>query len=388
MADAAVMVSRREAVAIATGGAGEQMQSESSRTNALTVISPIRPGWTPFARVVLGVLPQTPWGAGTELEELRFIQSARWALITDLPTATGRVGLKYDYLFFESNFNGTLAAYLEAFADILAPKMRLIWNSSFGFPNMPQDASRPVWRRLGRPIPGRPFVDYVLGASVPEQHFYSAYPDASATEVLTGLCAEAILADLRGQALAAAELGAPQRFTDAFTAAMLVLQGRPDLAPQPAESHGDRRGGLYAFTALTPITRGREEELCAALAGLGTGPASPFAQVPGVHFARWVIIDTVGDQPGQQRDGWPQAYLLTSTTADGTGRARWPSSTSASARCGISSGPTATATRPNRARTSSATTCPGVGSGPGGSTPATRWPPSAPSARGWTPTAA
>lgn len=289
-----------------------------ARTSALTVLSPIRPGWTWLARAVLDVFPRTPPGSGAELQELRFIQSARWSVVRDLPTgdpARPTVRPRYDYLFFESNFNGTLDSYLQAFADVLHLKMRLIWNSAYGFPNLPGDEALPVWRRITRPIPGRAFVDYVRGASLPADHFYSAYPQATTTEVLAGLAAEAAVADLRGRVLAGHD---PASFDAAYTAALLALQPRPMVGAQPDSVVGDVRGGLYAFTALTPVRPGAVTELRATLAALGTGAQSPFAAVPGVHFARWVVIDELPTQPGQQRDGWPQAYLLTSTTADGS----------------------------------------------------------------------
>lgn len=300
----------------------DPMSLPLTRITPLTVISPIRPGWTPFARVVMQVLPQTPWGASPDLQELKSVQSARWSLITELPTPAGRVRPKYDYLYFESNFNGGFDSYLETFADVLSRRMRLIWNSSYGFPNLPEDAGRPLWRRLRRPIPHRAFVDYVTSANVPTDHYYCAYPQAGTTEVLAGLQAEELLADLRGRVLAVPEGQSPPSshstaFGAAFSQAMTRLQTNPPLGEQPSESLGDRRGGMYAFTALTPVTRGREGDLRAVLSGLGTGRHSPFSAMPGVHFARWVVIDAPGRQPGQQRDGWPQSYLLTSTTSDG-----------------------------------------------------------------------
>ncbi len=314
----------RAGPAAAGRGRAEDVPSRTRRTLPLTVISPIRPGWTPFTRAVLQVLPQTPWGESTDLQELRFIQSARWSLVTGLPGPAGAVRLGYDYLYFESNFNGSLGAYLETFADVLPRRMRMIWNSSYGFPNLPADEQRAVFRRLRKPIPNRAFVDYVIGASVPTDHFYSAYPQASATEVLAGLQAQALVTDLCGRALAPrprslerAEEDA-ERFSAALTAAVVALQGRPPLSDQPAEAVGDQRGAMHAFTALTPVRPEAVDRLREELARLGPDEESPFAALPGVHFARWAVIDAVAHQPGQARDAWPHAYLLTSITSDGT----------------------------------------------------------------------
>jgi hypothetical protein len=59
----------------------------------------------------------------------------------------------------------------------------------------------------------------------------------------------------------------------------------------------NRNGRSYAVTSLTPIRPGQEPELKAHLVGL---IVSPFAELEGVHFARWMIIDQV-------KLGWPGA---------------------------------------------------------------------------------
>lgn len=294
---------------------GQQEPSKASRpdrTSPLTVISPIAPWWTPFARLVLEVLPHTPWGGSEDLQKLAFIQSARWAIVTGLPGAPGHK-LKYDYLLFESNFNGTLESYLQAFTDVLGDKMRLIWNSSLGFPNFEADARRGRLARLRAPIPARPFVEYVASTSLPAAHYYSAYPTASTTEVLAGLMAERELIDLRGTALGGVSA---QRFAERFVQTLLRLQGRPDLAEQPVGASGDVRGRHRAFTGLVPVPSRQLDDLRTTLARLTPGPASPFASVHGLHFGRWVVIDELTTQPGQVRDSWPTPYLLTSTTSD------------------------------------------------------------------------
>jgi hypothetical protein len=53
----------------------------------------------------------------------------------------------------------------------------------------------------------------------------------------------------------------------------------------------NRRGNSYAVTLMTPIERGRVDDLREVLADFEPGPGSPLARLPGVHFARWVVID-------------------------------------------------------------------------------------------------
>lgn len=265
-------------------------------TSPLTAITPVRPGWTFFQRIVFDVLPHTPWGASTDLERLAFIHSARWAIVRDLWAGGSRHRPRYDYLLFESNYDGPLGAYLEAFADVLGPRMRLVWNSSFGFPNHLDDDALPVHRRLRRPIPGRAFVDYVRRCDLRADHYYRAY-DASTRQILQGLLAREAL-----------EAGSDP------AAALARMRGAAVPARQPRRCVGDVRGDHVALTTLTPIVPGREGPLRELLAGLDSD--SPFAEVPGLHHARWVIVDDIPYLSGAARDAWSRAYLLMTSTLD------------------------------------------------------------------------
>ena len=80
----------------------------------------------------------------------------------------------------------------------------------------------------------------------------------------------------------------------------------------------------YAFTALTPIIAGRTEgivhlaELRAVLARLGRDGTSPFARVPGTHFARFTVIEDV-PQLGfpTESDVLQSKYLMLEADFDG-----------------------------------------------------------------------
>lgn len=66
-------------------------------------------------------------------------------------------------------------------------------------------------------------------------------------------------------------------------------------SPEP-----NRSGCSYALTVITPICPKRLPALKCALRSFGHGEASPLAKVPDVHFARWVVIDSL-------RTRWPGA---------------------------------------------------------------------------------
>jgi hypothetical protein len=149
--------------------------NELGRAHALTVFSPIRPGWSPVLRLVFRI---GQWNLGRrkpdkpgKLEQLSFIHFARWAIISRMPY-TGPPQqpdkLNYKYLFFESNFNGSFGQYIDAFSYVIPTRMTIIWGSSFGFP---------------KPIPEERFERYIKHNEFVANHFYSAYPDATATMI-------------------------------------------------------------------------------------------------------------------------------------------------------------------------------------------------------------
>jgi hypothetical protein len=77
-------------------------------------------------------------------------------------------------------------------------------------------------------------------------------------------------------------------------------------------------GQARALTVIAPIVPGRESDLARELDALPVGPESPLAQVPGTHFARWVLIDNpVYQGPAQRRDTWKASRLLFTSNFDG-----------------------------------------------------------------------
>jgi hypothetical protein len=133
------------------------------------------------------------------LRRLSFIQSARWSLVSRIPyngPPQPRRRLRHPHLYFESNFNGGWEEYIDAFSYVLGTGMRFVWGSSYGFPG---------------PLPSGPFKDYIRDNAMPASHYYSAYPDATATTVLAALEVTPRLAELR--------LHAPAMSPEEFAAA-------------------------------------------------------------------------------------------------------------------------------------------------------------------------
>ena len=78
-------------------------------------------------------------------------------------------------------------------------------------------------------------------------------------------------------------------------------------------------GVVYALTVVLAITPGRERELRRRIRDW---KQSPFARLPGTHFARLVVLDElVYEGPRRRRPQVPLQYLLFSATFDGTSSA-------------------------------------------------------------------
>jgi hypothetical protein len=140
----------------------------TGRTSVLTVLSPLPRRWSGPLRLVLWLKRRR--GPDPTMQAMSFIHYAHWVVITRFPDQRRRT--RYAYLLFQSNFNGTWGSYLDAFSVVIPKKMALIWGTSFGFPGA---------------LPPRPFRRYIQTNDLSLDHYYAAYPEASATEVASAL---------------------------------------------------------------------------------------------------------------------------------------------------------------------------------------------------------
>jgi hypothetical protein len=150
------------------------------RARAMTVLSPVRrwyrPHWPPggvlLLNAVFKVARMFP-GRTSTIRELSFIHFARWIVIRRLPDhGQPRDRLRHPLLMFESNYNGTFEQYIDAFSSILTGGMTAIWGTSYGFPG---------------PVPVAPFKTYIRANEFVADHYYSAYPTATATMIESAL---------------------------------------------------------------------------------------------------------------------------------------------------------------------------------------------------------
>lgn len=185
--------------------------ASDGRATAITVITPIRPGATPLVRLVLFTAKHVPY-LNRALGQLSFIHFARWAIVSGTAfngAPQRREKLLYDYLFFETNFNGSWDEYIDAFSEVIPTRMKAIWGTSFGFPG---------------PQPVGPFKAYIHANDLPIAHYYAAYPEASTKMVLSAL---SVRERLRKFAATAAQPMGPAQFRAAYEA--FIADGQRDL---------------------------------------------------------------------------------------------------------------------------------------------------------------
>jgi hypothetical protein len=181
------------------------MANVEGKATAITVLTPVRRGgpivlWLVFwaGRNLASTL--------RKLETLSFIHYARWALIKRFPDAgEGGQRLGHTYLFFESNFNGTWDQYIDAFSEIVALRMKAIWGTSIGFPG---------------PLPVEPFKQYIRRNEYVANHYWSAYPGHTTTEIVSAGRVQSALHDF---CASAAHLD-PAAFTAAYSSFLTSVQ--------------------------------------------------------------------------------------------------------------------------------------------------------------------
>ena len=185
------------------------MTNINGKAYAMTAITPMRPWKTPILRLLFFLL-----GAIKPLQkkliDLSFIHFARWVVVPrdrfpQVATSQPEENLKYDYLLFFSNFNGTWNQYIDAFADVLSGGLDMVWRWSEKFPR-----SRPVTS----------FKRYISLVQFDTDYYYTAYPTATTNDVKA---AHRVCAALQGLGQKSAQM-TPAEFSGAYLEFLTTVQ--------------------------------------------------------------------------------------------------------------------------------------------------------------------
>jgi hypothetical protein len=287
---------------------------QAGTTSALTTLSPILPHRARELTNRLRVVRFTP-GIGRPILQLGLIHYARWMILDWLPPPRGNGGwrgLRWKYLLFESNYDGTQADYVRTFADVLPARLLGIWAACFGFDT--------AIRAKGITLASSGFQSFVEVNQLEVLEFYAAYPDATALDVRQAVSLQSILdealrrpddhelaRELTGEAATAA-LGP--------TSPPLTISQRFRALYDPWRRSLLGRYGVNPLTIVTPLPDGLDGTLRDASADrrLLTGLSETQT-----HFARLVILPRQLTDLGQpDADMLDTPYLLFSSDAWGT----------------------------------------------------------------------
>ena len=185
------------------------MANIRGKAYAINVITPMKRWKSPILKAAFKLfsIRATQW----ELRELAFIHFARWTILRRdkmprFPTMTRVEDFRYDYLLFESNFNGSWNEYIDSFHSVLSFKLNLVWMWSENFPGS---------------VPLTSFKRYIDHNQLHNDYYYMAYPGSTIRDVRNALAVSHAFDAL------AAQVDAPDdSFQSAFAQFLRLAQNK------------------------------------------------------------------------------------------------------------------------------------------------------------------
>jgi hypothetical protein len=153
------------------------MTNIAGKAYAMNVVTPIKWYMAWVNRVIfwaaqLPILKRSLNGLLT----LSLIHYARWAIVS--PSRFPRLNreqpketIKYAYMFFFSNFNGSWEQYVDSFHMSIPKGLNLFWKRNVNYPGS---------------VPLLPFYYYIRHNQIETGHYYNAYPMAASNDIKAG----------------------------------------------------------------------------------------------------------------------------------------------------------------------------------------------------------
>lgn len=144
----------------------------AGKAYAMNVITPLRPHLAWVNKLIFWFalkFPKTLNGLIT----LSLIHYARWVIIgrnqfPHLSPEQPREKLRYSYMLFFSNFNGSWDQYVDSFTFSIPSGLDMFWKWNI---------------RYSKSVALTPFHRYIQYNQIETQHYYNAYPLASSNDV-------------------------------------------------------------------------------------------------------------------------------------------------------------------------------------------------------------
>ncbi len=200
------------------------MSNIAGKAYAMNVVTPIKWHSAWINRLIFGAV-QLPLLRKflNGLITLSLIHYARWAIVKPrkfphLASSQPKETIKYSYMFFFSNFNGSWAQYVDSFHMSISKGLNLFWKNNVNYPGS---------------VPLQPFHAYITYNQVWTNHYYNAYPIAASNDVKA---AKRVKVDLV-QFVADTRNDSPAKFKEKYDGLLNSLQNDLSLmAPTPIVS--------------------------------------------------------------------------------------------------------------------------------------------------------
>ena len=186
------------------------MSNIAGKAYAMNVITPIRWYMAWINKLIF-------WYAGKRaatligLQTLSLIHYARWVIIDRwkfprLHPSQPKEKLKYSYMLFFSNFNGSWDQYVDSFTFAIPAGLDLFWKWNVRYP---------------KSVPLTPFHNYIRHNQIDTDHYYSAYPLATSNDIKSARHLKQALIDIEAETKDESD---PTRFTEKYHRFLINVQ--------------------------------------------------------------------------------------------------------------------------------------------------------------------
>jgi hypothetical protein len=160
------------------------MSNIAGKAYAMNVITPVRWYIAWVNKLIFWIALKFP-STLSGLITLSLIHYARWVIIgkTQFPhvhPSQPKENLKYSYMLFFSNFNGSWDQYVDSFTFAIPSGLDMFWKWNIRYPHS---------------VALTPFHQYIQYNQLETTHYYSAYPLASSNDVKAAKKLKAMLID-------------------------------------------------------------------------------------------------------------------------------------------------------------------------------------------------
>ena len=200
------------------------MSNIAGKAYAMNVITPLRWYMAWVNRLIFHIAVSRP-STLKGLITLSLIHYARWVIIDrdkfpHLSPDQPKEDLKYSYMLFHTNFNGSWDQYVDSFTFAIPSGLDLFWKFSIRYP---------------KSVPLTPFHDYIRYNQVDTDHYYSAYPMASSNDVKAGKKVRETMATFHDEFVE--KQASPEAFQKGYYKMLRELQNDlGDMHPAPVVS--------------------------------------------------------------------------------------------------------------------------------------------------------